>query len=384
MIRLCRSIALVLLALPLAGRADSQEAAQRYVRVTSAQARILNLADDKGVAIAEPEVGELLLVHEENAAGWLAVEAPGGFAVWVFGKYLTSTPEEGVFEVTRNAVNLRPGPSSEMANFPLPQRLHAGDRVLLIATLDPQAPLAETWARIWSPQGVRAWIRTAHTAPLPATEDGAVLWSAALAAAGERVVPRSAHTSKAAASKSTEETAAVASDAQAALDAAQAELETERQKDAPDFARIRLQIDEVLETNPSSATTIEARETLRRIDTLEEAASLKAELLLERERRARRAVEAQKEVWEASKKKDPLGQAFLSRGVLFRRRAADGNHHYFLRFGGETVAELACGTGRYDLEVFAGQEIGVQGAELALVGETPTIDVARIEVLKLR
>ena len=285
MTRLSRFLTLVLLVLPFAGRVDSQDGQElRYVRVSSGSARILNLADDKGVAIAEPAQGDILLVHEENAAGWLSVEAPGGFAVWVFGLYLTTTPEAGVYEITRNAVNLRPGPSSEMANFPLPQRLHAGDRVLLIETLDADAPLAETWARIWSPQGVRAWIRTSQVAPLSAEDDGAELWTTAIAAAGARVIPRHERPGDGADTDGTTapvtEAGSAEIDAAAALDVAQAELEKERAADAPDYARIRLLIEPALQANPSGATALEARETLRRIDTLEEAAALKAQLLL--------------------------------------------------------------------------------------------------------
>ena len=80
------------------------------------------------------EYGDFLVaIYEEHAAGWVAVEVPGGFSVWVFGKYLKPTSDGGdIYEVTRNAVNIRPRPASDVTNFPMPQRLHAGDRVRLI------------------------------------------------------------------------------------------------------------------------------------------------------------------------------------------------------------------------------------------------------------
>src|SRR5688572_24781713 len=131
----------------------------RYARVAVEGAAIRNLPDVKAKTIAQPAKGDLVAVYKEVSSGWLEVEVPGGFAVWVFGKYLEPTAEEGVYEVNGNAVNLRPGPSSDLStdvtNFPLPQRLQAGDKLRLIALQDPAKPLAETWAQVWSPPGVR-------------------------------------------------------------------------------------------------------------------------------------------------------------------------------------------------------------------------------------
>ena len=383
-----RFLALALVVLP-AGAAAQEAPSQvpsRYARITGDGVRILNLADDKGVAVATPDAGQLVAVYEESAAGWLLVEVPGGYPVWVFGKFLTATEDQDVFEVTRNAVNIRPGPSSEVTNFPLPQRLHSGDRVRMIETLDASAALADTWARIWSPPGVRAWVRTSATAALAAEEDGAALWNAELAKAGDRVVASqsSPAASSGGAGPGTPDVAETA--AASALAAAQGELERERARKAPDYQRVRGLIEAVLTRTPSGTTAIEARETLRRIDALEEATALQAQLEAMRAERAAAATEEQKGIWERSREKDPLGHVFASRGVLFRRRDADGVPTFFLRFGGETVAELACPSGRYDLELFAGFEVGVQGTELASAegGGTRMLDVSRVEILKRR
>jgi hypothetical protein len=100
--------------------------------------------------------------------------------VWVFGRYLKATGEEGLYEVTGNAVNLRPAPSSDVTNFPLPQRLQAGDKVRGIELAEQGKPLEETWVRVWSPPGVRAYVKSASVEPLPANEDGKSAWTAAL------------------------------------------------------------------------------------------------------------------------------------------------------------------------------------------------------------
>ncbi len=387
--RMLRTVLTTLLACASALSVHAQEGApQSFARIAKEGARILNLADDKGKAVAEPSVGDLVAIYEENQSGWLSVEVPGGYAVWVFGKFLKDTDEEQVFEVTRNAVNIRPGPSSEVVNFPLPQRLHAGDRVHLIEVLDTEAPLAETWARVWSPPGVRAWLRKDAVAALDVREDGLALWNAALAQAADRVLEPMKPVEAAAATKTegAGTTEAPEGDAKSELAKAQDELEKERSREAPDFARVRGLVEAVIERTPTGPTAIQARQTLLRIDALEEGAKLEAELQTVRADRAAKAMEEQRRVWSESRRKDPLGGVFASRGVLFRRKDVDGVPQYFLRFGGETVAELYCPSGRYDLELFAGFEVGVQGTPFLSEGErtTPALEISRLEVLRRR
>ena len=379
--------------------AQAEAGPLRYARIATDGARILNLADSKGVVVARPARDSLIAVYDENPTGWLLVEVPGGYALWVYGRYLAETAEPDVFEVTRNAVNIRPGPSSDVTHFPLPERLHTGDRVRVIEVLDEGEPLAETWVRIWSPPGVRAWIEASATKPLTAGEDGAALWEAALAAAppsrspaapaaspttGKRTEPVAEAGQASEANAPKEPTAEDL--ARADLKAAQELLERESAREAPDFPSVRNAIEAVLARPGVGSVAFEARETLRRLEALEEAAALKAELVRERERRAARAMEEQRRVWEASKKKDPLGDVFLARGVLYRNASVDGVPQYYLRFGGETVCELFCSSGRYDFELFAGYEVGVQGSELRTVENVsiPPVEVSRIEIIARR
>jgi len=351
----------------------------RYGRVNIDGAVILNLADDKAKEVARPSRGTLVAVFKENAAGWLEVEVPGGFAVWVFGRYLAPTTEEGLYEVTGNAVNLRPAPSSDVTNFPLPQRLQAGDRVRGIELADAAKPLAETWVRVWSPPGVRGCVKSTVVEALGASDDGAALWAAALKSLPAEPPPRST----VARPKEPSEAERREAESRAALEQARADLERERTKETPNYDPVEAALNAVVARG--GAVAIEARSDLRTIETLREAAVLKADLERERRRYADEALRAQQEVWERSKSKDPLGQVFLARGVIERRTGTDGIARFYLSFGGQTTSELACASGRYDLSTFAGTEVGIQGSEIASrSGEVPTFEVTRLEVLAVR
>ena len=386
-------------------RQDSGAAASRFARVTTDSAQVRNLADVNGVVIATPANGSLVSVHGETA-GWYEVEIPGGYAVWVFGRYLRPLEDAGVFEITRNGVNIRPAPKSDILSYPLPQALHAGDRVRVIEFLDPEAETTATWARIWSPPGVRGFVRAADTTPLGPNEQGSELWQNAMVALADHVPPP--YTRPAAPRGTTESptgttggagTATEASapknavlakaeeTARAELEAIRVLLEEEAGKPTPDFQTARQRLDAVLSSSPSGAVTAETRHEFERVTAFEAVARMRAELERERLRRAEEARRRQVAVWEASVAKDPLGHVFLSRGILLRQIGADGTPRYFLRFGQEITSELVCVSGRYDLDVFAGYEIGVQGESLQLAGAAgapQAIEVQRLEILRRR
>ena len=356
-----------------------EETVSRYARISVDGARVLNLADDKGKEIARPKRGDLVAVFREQAGGWLEVEVPGGFPVWVFGRYLKPLDEAGIYEVTGNAVNLRPEPSSDVTNFPLPERLQAGVRVRGIELLEADKPLNETWVRIWSPPGVHGLMRASSVENLPAGQDGAALWTAAMQTLPE--APPRQETRRGEQSEGDRQEA----EARRALDRAKADLESERAKDTPDYGSVRQALNAVLSEAPGGAVAIEARSELRALETLEEAAALKAELERERSMRQEEALKRQQDVWAKSRAKDPLGAIFRARGVLERRTGTDGTPRYFLRFGGESQAELLCTSGRYDLATFAGYDIGVQGSDApARSGGEAAIEVTRIEVIAVR
>ncbi len=344
------------------------EGPKRYARIAVDGARVLNLADDKGIAIASPAKNSLVAVFDELESGWCSIEIPGGFPVWVHGKLLKPTEVENVYEVTRNAVNLRPAPSNDVTSFPLPQRLQSGNRVQGIELMDPKLALEENWVRIWSPPGVRAWIRTPLLEPLGDSEDGMALWNEAQKNAPRVDVPASLKVEGA------------ETQAQTELEAARELLQSERTKATPDYPTVRRALEAVLAKQPTGPIAIETRNQLLLLEALERAALLENELDQERARRTDKALEEQKKVWEAAKKKDPLGDAFLTRGTLTREHGLDGKPHYWLTFGGEQVAEVLCTSGRYALDLFTGCDVGVQGFEVD--GSDPS-SLLRIELTKL-
>ena len=79
---------------------------------------------------------------------------------------------------------------------------------------------------------------------------------------------------------------------------------------------------------------------------------------------------------------------FRERGWL-KQETVDGREAWYLSFAGETVAEVVCNSGRYNLAFFEGHDLGILGVEIKpFVVETattaaapPVIDIGRIEVL---
>ncbi len=355
----------------------SKDTALRYGRIARDGAVVRNLAGKTGVEITRPAKGTLVTVHRE-AAGWLEVEMPGGMPVWVFGRYLQPTEEADVFEVTKNAVNIRPRPSSAVNSFPLPQRLHAGDRVRLIELENPGEELAESWAKVWSPPGVRGFLSATDFVSLAKGEAGDALWEAALGElAGRLPQEKKVIEAKAQETQAREQ-------ASEALLRARDLLEAETNKQQPDYQSVRDALNAVLALNPSGPTAVEARHQLQVVDFHEEAQALRDELTEQQERQAEQYEERKRDVVERSRAKDPLGAIFQERGVLVRQLSTDGVPRFFVRFGGETTAELVCASGRYDLDVFSGFEVGVQGSELLGLegaGSLPVLEVRRIEVL---
>lgn len=351
----------------------------RYGRIAADGITVLNLADEKGKAIAQPAKGQLVAVYKEHVSGWLEVEVPGGYPVWVFGKFLAPAAD-GLYEVTGSGVNLRPEPSSEaVTNFPLPQRLQPGDKVRGIELQDPSKPLSDNWVRVWSPPGVRAFVKSSVVEGLAQGEAGPALWSQALASlpAAPPVRVEAARPSGASEADKQE------GEARGALETIRAALEAERKKDTPDYAPIQAELEALVAKGGPVA--VEARAELRTVATLIEAAHLRADLERERQRRAEEARAAQEAVWKSSKEKDPFGGVFPARGVVERRTSTNGIPRFFLRFGQETVCELTCTSGRYDLSTYAGVEVGVHGNEVgSRTGEVPTFELTKLEVLAVR
>jgi hypothetical protein len=224
-------------------------------------------------------------------------------------------------------------------------------------------------------------VRTSSVAPLAAGEDGALLWKSALEAYASRVASKSAPLIEASAStKDRTSAAAPASPAaapSAAARAAQADgdrakraelallhaaIEAEAQAESPDFTSLRAQLESLLRAAPSGPLAVDARRELEYLGNQAELARLRLDLLAEKDKRIEDVRAKQEYAVEAARAKDPLGSVFAARGALERRAGADGAPRYYLRFGGRDVCEITSSSQRYDLEVFAGFEVGVNGS----------------------
>lgn len=365
---------------------------ERYVRAT-ASTKLYNVADKKGVAVANVPEGTLLAVYGEQA-GWLSVEPPQGLSVWVYGQFLRATAQPGIAEVTGDGVRMRPKPSSSVDSFPLEQQLHEGDRVRVLARNDPAKSLKEDWVQIVTPPGVRAWVTTGDTGAVESGVDSRSAWMDAVkkstagvalfdlregktVAAG--TTPAAAGTTASGAAAATKPDAAPA---QGTWESAERAYETAKTAPKADWAAVRAGFEGYLTKNPNGAHAGTAQLRLEQITYHEEIARLKNDAALQEVQRQKLLAEAQAQLEEAALSQDPLWGRFQARGWLRRDENQPGR--YLLQWAGRTAAEVTCGSGRYDLALFEGSEIGVMGAmtRTASSVERPMrVDVSRIEIL---
>jgi hypothetical protein len=140
----------------------------------------------------------------------------------------------------------------------------------------------------------------------------------------------------------------------------------------------------------SAADTLSSR--LAEVRARQSAYEIRVELEAERQRRIDEAQKATDAIDEAGER-DPYEGRFDARGWLVPTFAkGQASPTYILRWGGSDVAEVVCFSGRYDMSVFAGYELGVNGAQLRSAieasagkpGRVPQLDVRRLEVLASR
>jgi len=369
--------------------------AQIYVIVTADRAAVRTLPDKNGPSVMTPEVGQLLQVTGAKRAAFLPVVAPGGYPVWIFGRNLKATDEEGVLEVTANAVNQRPLPSSENKSYPLSRRLHGGDRVRVIGRADETKPMNEDWVQVWSSADSVGWILQSDCSEVK--KDGANMWAEAMESFGSRTALEKGSTNPGAKITEDGQDAAVAVAVPAgAAAAARKELNTadellaaERAKPAPDFTVVKAAYKKVLDKSAGAEIDSRANAGLHLVEALEEAKALESDLEAAKQRRIEDVLSRQKRLWEESRQRDPMIGKYDARGVLERQGRAGEKIRYVLRWGPELVCEVRCASGRYDLDLFAGYELGLKGMLSysepdALLADRPVLEVGRIEVLSRR
>ncbi len=378
-------------------------------RVRSGGARLFSLADVKAQVLCELPAGTPLRVRGQNA-GWLQVEPAGGFPAWVAGAYLApgDRPDQAVVQGDR--VNLRPAPSKDAANsFPV-ATLERGTRLDVLARQNPALPLAEDWVRVNAPAGASAWLRAEQTEPMPVGADFDAQWNASRAAravpgsalvgttpsnpgatpggAGATLEASSTPGAKPAASANANPDPAQAPQgpgSRALLERAQQLLESVRGQEQPDFAAVRAAFEAVLahegETAQPSLYAQGARKGLEAIAAMEAALAQRGKLAEERARFESELPAKRAEIRAEAEKRNPLAGLYDAHGTLVRRAGADGRQVWWLSFAQKDVCEIACSSGRYDLELYAGANIGVRGALIGGSTGLPRIDIQRIEVL---
>jgi len=362
--------------------------ALRYVQSGSKGSKIRNVPDPAGLLVTDLPSGTPLAVYDEKT-GYLHVSAPGGYRIWVYGSLLAESGRPGWLELTGNQVNMRPEPRTQNS-FPIGQ-LHKGDRVRIIRRADASLPMSEDWVEVWSPSTAKAWVAKSETSALPVGADGATLFGmAATAAAQGRGTTQPAVKSPVTTSGGGQAAAGTATASKgelfAALATAQGLMREAIASDAPNFANVRAAYAEVYLLNPDPNTR---RIVERDLDQIK----LHEELLAERAKlnEQRKALDAERERQdrvrrEAELRKDPLWGRFESRGWLTSESVKGGGKRYIVSYAGDRKQVIECSSGRYNLELFVGYEIGVEGllSGRNAATELPTVDARSIEVISGR
>ncbi len=372
-----------------------------YVRTKSAGAALYNLPDRGAAVITNLPASTLCAVHGERA-GYLEVEPAGGFEVWVYGQYAKTTEMPGVLELTGNNVLMRPLPASDESSYPLAQKLNKGDRVRLVGRSNLSKPIGEDWLRIAAPPGTRAWLMASDTTPLAANEDARALWASAVKSAQASAkpfdpallgAPAAAAGGSAAASSAAPTSASTGSPAaaQKALEEADKRLAEAKASAKPDYSAARAAYERVLEESPKGAAADTARLRLEEIAARQEILRIRAEAEGAESKRQAELAKADARLREASVSQDPNWGRFQARGWLEREQRPDMPPRYVVRWGGKTVAEVVCTSGRYDLSAFESFEVGLMGVTLrgavaqdGGAGDPMKFDATRIEVISGR
>lgn len=374
----------------------------RYVRAASGGAKVRNIYDAQGVAIADVEAGTVLAVHGERA-GWLEVESPAGFSVWVYGEYLTPTTESGVLSVSGNDVRMRPLPSSGAESLPLRQLLQKGQKLRMLGRKDLSKPLAEDWVNVGSPVGTRGWVTTAQTEALPADQDGATLWGTAVSEVrkplngtpitGTAVAGTSgagnestASVSNASVTTDSKKISAALSDADKQLAAARS---TQEQGGSADYDAVKAAYEAVLAMGPGEATAKLVKDRIELCTAYADGIKLSAEL--ERQKQSiDAALRKRQDEMARAARSQPFDGRFDGRGRIEKATLpGETRPVYFLRFGGELVAELGCASGRLNFADYLGCEVGFNGTETrgpirsttAELNRPRAFEVTRLEVI---
>jgi len=365
---------------------------QKYVLAGATGATLLNLPDVKSHEVLRVAGGTPLAVYPyRKGIGYLRVRAPGGLKVWVFGKYLSESARPGWLEVSGSYVNMRPRPQSA-DSYPIGQ-LDRGDRLRFIQRKNPDKPMSEDWVQVFSPPDAMGYVLAAETRALPAGANPKVLWEAAVKkslAASSKAAPGPAAGSNTRAVEAASNAVQLGAPSQglfAELAAANAEMDTALAGAAPDYDKLYANYQALLARSPDAPTRSLIQERIKRLDLSRELGEIRAEYELQNAEREKQLEELRDEVQQDRRGRDPLWGRFQTRGWL-EQQEQDGKTVYLIRWGADTLAQVQCSSGRYDLDLYDGVEIGAQGvtvpASEAASSAYPLIDIDSIEVISVR
>lgn len=415
---------LLALALLVAGAAAQES--EEYVRA-KAGAVLRNFQDSQGKEFLRATEGALLRVHEKSRLSgtdgreviWLKVSAPAGLPVWVYGQYLDQTGVEGVLRVNANAIRMRPLPDSSVASYPIKDdKLFRGDRVQFIERHDPSTTWATDWVKVWSPSNARVWVDAAQTTPEPNTSGAAAEWQVSTRVLPAPVVASTPKATGATGSSGGEALASSSAGNQPAASGARGAVPApaSAKRTVPEEAYKSLAFGNtllnkalmlgdvalvkdfdaairaykiVLDIAPTG-TPVSANAT-RQLQTAEahaSAASVREGMVAAEERRIRE----RKALQEEQERVELAGTAhwgrFSGRGWVVSKTVGKQTAWY-LKWGGEIRFEVVCQSGRYDLALFEGYEVGIKGSTIrdqSLATEerralVALLDVTRLEVI---
>lgn len=383
--------------LVLSALASSAQDVQSYARAT-AGATVRNFQDKQGKPVLQLEEGQLLQVHSESV-GFLEVSAPKGFRVWVFGEFLAPTGSEDILTVRGSGVRMRPLPSSSVDSYPLGTKLSSGDLVQFIERADPETAFEQDWVQVWSTPQARGWVLASQVIQELDVSGAAKEWESKLRTLEHVPFQKPASVTSITPVAAAQDAAATPAPPKIPQEAYRSlaygktllnnALEKGRAAGQVDFEKPIDAFEIVLKMAPEGTiVSQDAAEKLKEARTHQTLAAVREEL---RNAEARQAEMLR--IWREEQRMKELERTphwgrFSGRGWV-EEIAMGVETHYFLRWGGEIVFELSCMSGRYDLSLFEGYEVGVRattmrertmGAEGA--GDEPALlDVSKIEVI---
>jgi hypothetical protein len=369
----CAALIATLTASPAAAQTEQT----KYHVAGPAGVTIRNVRDDSGIPVGKFGEGTVLAVHG-TMGSWTQVEPAGGLTCWVLGAYLKETETSGRFTVTGNGVNMRPLASSGNGSFPMMQRLYAGDMVRMVGRDDPSAPFEEDWIQIRTPKGVHGWAPTSTIKPAPDPAQAGATWTGEWAEILEAMGAPQKTTTVTTGDEPT------APDTETEGDLVRARRMMN--ESPPRYTEAKAIYSAVLAKAPSgSPVALSAKNGLIQADAYASIEELQRKLEKERVDREQREVERQAELDRRSSEDTPLKGRYDARGWVESRPMPNGEMAWYLRFGGKNSCRIQCTSGRYDVGMYEGYEVGVAGRMTNEAGAAQvSCDMRSIEVLSGR